>query len=170
MGLFFGTVFAAWFFAYCAFNFSKIEDEVMYQFEENWEEIVADLPSELLEKIPRSCGGTKVDLCDFSTADSDTTGFVDSAAPTAAEIAACTASEMEVEEGEDSVICVYEPPCAKAAMCLGETTSGDDCASLCEKPTCTDTDGLDCGMDDPDGFICHLDEEHCPDECTFEAG
>merc|ERR1719313_2235632 len=55
-------------------------------------------------------------------------------------------------------------------MCLGETTSGDDCASLCREPTCTDTAGLDCGADDTDGFICHLDAEHCPDECTFEAG
>ena len=50
--LFFGTVLAVWMLAYATANFSKIEDKVMMHFEENWAELVASLPEEVLDKVP----------------------------------------------------------------------------------------------------------------------
>lgn len=134
--LFFGTIFAAWVFAYCVINFDKIEDEVMHHFEENWNELIKDFPDEYLAKIPQSCGGTKVNLCEFSVDGSSTTGFADPADPTDEEEAACEASVMDTEEGEDSVICVYHEPYTLEAMCVGADDAGEACDYTCTEEAC----------------------------------
>ena len=183
LALFFGTVFCVWLLAYCAANFSKIEDKVKVHFEQNWGELVVGFPEELLNKIPRSCGGNKVNQCDFiGDPTSNNTGFVNPSEPTAAEITACEAVAYEPEEGADDVICVYEAPCGAQAVCVGQYMSGTpgsevetECDTLAgvQPSTCAGTvtsTGEDCA--DVYEFLCGGLPASCPetDGCTYAAG
>ena len=177
LGLFFGTVLAVWMLAYATLNFARIEEKVMIHFEENWGELVVALPEEVLDKVPRSCGGNKVNQCDFSV-DGTEPGFADPSSPTNEEITACTMgySGMVPEEGEDQVICVYEAPCGLPSMCVGRygpDNDGDgegdlDCeADTSHAPaTCLDpSTGEAC--EDAYSFWCDMVSENCPAGCTF---
>lgn len=176
LNLFFGTVLAVWMLAYATLNFSKIEDKVRSHFEENWGELVVSLPEEVLDKIPRSCGGNKVNLCDFSVDGAETPGFANATTPTDEEIDACTATMFEAEEeGDDDVICVYEPPCGSPSMCVGEYVNSTGHESNCKQsdhapPVCAGTVAStdeDCG--DLYEFMCNMVEDNCPenDGCVF---
>ena len=168
--LFFGTVLAVWMLAYATFNFSKIEDKVMVHFEENWGELVVSLPEEVLDKVPRSCGGNKVNQCDFSAAGADEPGFADPSNPTDGEIDACTAVTSEPEEGEDQVICVYEAPCPLPPMCVGQYDSDADGEADTEcpdmTPLCKDATGVVC--EETDEFWCDRVQNNCPNGCTID--
>eukprot|EP01046_Picozoa_sp_COSAG06_P027736 COSAG06_NODE_2465_length_6822_cov_6.403540_1_plen_626_part_00 len=177
LALFFGTVLVVWLFCYAVANFSKIENKVMVHFEENWAELVVSLPEELLDKVPRSCGGNKVNQCDFSVEGAATPGFADATAPTDEEAEACEAVEFEPIEGEDDLICVYEQPCSVPAACLGDMDADNDgeVEGSCEDEvagltphTCTGTvtaTGEDC--EDLIDFMCDMVATNCPAGCTF---
>ena len=179
LALFFGTVLAVWMCAYAAANFSKIEHKVMVHFEENWAELVVDLPEELLDKVPQSCGGNKVNQCDFSVEGAATPGFADATAPTDAEAEACEAVEFEPTEGEDDLICVYAPPCSLPAACVGKyDDDGDgednaDCEPALAPPSCAGTvtsTNEDCA--ELDEFLCNMVADNCPEDdgCVFDPG
>eukprot|EP01043_Picozoa_sp_COSAG02_P023090 COSAG02_NODE_1222_length_13800_cov_66.755565_10_plen_616_part_00 len=167
--LFFGTVLAVWMLAYATVNFPKIEDKVMRHFEENWRELVVSLPEEVLDKVPRSCGGNKVNQCDFSILGADEPGFADPSDPTEDEIDACTAVTSEAEEGEDQVICVYEAPCPMPPMCAGEYDSDADGEADTEcpdmTPKCVNTNGEPC--EETDEFWCDPVQANCAAGCTI---
>lgn len=130
LATFFGIVLTAWILAYTVFNADRIEQKLMVGAGERWSKIIeSDLIKDHLDKIPRSCCGTKEEedqggrWTAFGSHDEDdATSYVCSD-----EVNFVTDIKVQAQHIEASIGDVPRPFSAKLSACMEGCSNSETC-------------------------------------------